>query len=509
MSNELFRKYTDEETFMRIVEMDSVSMMWRRCLAEFADATAIEDAGVKYSYSEIEDLSAKLRTAILNVVKDVKAPATIGILATNSINFVKAFLAVTTLGYTAVVLPPALDEKTIYGCTMKFGMAALIYEDVLAEKTSVIKSVNPGFGLISTSATADTPTSMVDVSPETPCCIMFTGGTTGKSKGALLSNRAIMQGTVNGCYGYKEVFGQRYLLVLPFFHVFGLVRNLLTSLYTGSDLYICKNNKDMFKDVAMFRPTILVMVPALAEMALNLSKKFGKNMLGDDLQCIICGAAPVAPYLISEYQKIGVTLLPGYGLTESANLVSGNPEALSKPASVGIPYDHQELKIVNGELWIKGPNMMDGYVGEEENPYEDGYFKTGDLARLDEDGFLYITGRIKEIIVLPSGENISPAEIEAKVNELSFVQDSQVFEYVLKSGQHVLALEIVPRMTEVMKLGLEDSNAYMMSELNKLNDTLPSYQKVNKIIIRDSDFERTPSMKIKRYSEPVADTAEV
>ena len=157
----------------------------------------------------------------------------------------------------------------------------------------------------------------------------------------------------------------------------------MTSLYTGSTLFICKNNKDMFRDTAVFKPTIMVMVPALAEMALTLSKQFGKNMLGDDMKTIIAGAAAVPPYLVQEYDKLGIKLLPGYGLTESANLVSGNPESLKFPDSVGYPFPNQELKIVDGELWLKGKNMMDGYIGEDEaDVYEDGWFKTSSTATI-------------------------------------------------------------------------------------------------------------------------------
>ena len=236
-----------------------------------------------------------------------------------------------------------------------------------------------------------------------------------------------------------------------------------------------------------------------AEMALTLSKKFGRNMLGEDMKYIICGAAAVAPYLIEEYRKLGITLFPGYGLTESANLVSGNPECAEKPESVGIPYPHQELRIENGELWLKGRNIMQGYIAEpEEASFEDGWFRTGDLVRLDEDGFLYITGRIKEVIVLPSGENISPAELEAKFNELTFVQDSQVFEDLTENGAHILALEIVPRATELAALG-ENPNEAMLEKLHEVNAALPSYARVSRIVIRDSDFARTPSMKIVRY----------
>jgi long-chain acyl-CoA synthetase len=264
-------------------------------------------------------------------------------------------------------------------------------------------------------------------------------------------------------------------------------------------MFICRNNKDMFRDIAVFRPTILVMVPALAEMALALSRRFGRNMLGEDLRSIICGAAAVPPYLIAEYDKLGVALFPGYGLTETANLVSGNPRNTEKPDSVGLPYPDQELRIVDGELWLKGRNLMDGYVGSEEDAWTaDGWFRTGDLARFDEDGYLYITGRIKEIIVLPNGENVSPAEVETAFLACTLIQDCQVFED-LDGQRHILALEVVPRAAEMAKLPEEEAGKRLMDALERINAALPEYQRVSRITVRTTDFERTKSMKIVRY----------
>lgn len=333
--------------------------------------------------------------------------------------------------------------------------------------------------------------------------IMFSGGTTGKSKGAILSHGALMQGTVNGCYGIRDVFYQKYLLVLPLTHVFGLIRNLMTCLYTASTLFICDNNKDMFRDCAIFRPTIMVMVPALAEMALNLSRQFGRNMLGDSIKTIICGAAVVSPYLIQEYHKIGINLMPGYGLTESANLVIGNTNFLNNPSSVGYPFPNQQLKIVDGELWLKGKNIFTGYVDPQANAqsFEDGWFKTGDIVRVDDDGIYYIVGRKKEVIVLSNGENVYPAELETEFNKLVFVQDSQVYEDVTESGVHFLALEIVPRPAVLATISEEDKDSYMKEQLEQVNRQFLPYQRVTKIIIRDTDFERTPSLKIKRYKK--------
>ena len=393
-------------------------------------------------------------------------------------------------------MPTHLDEMTVFGIASKFGMKAVVYDESLEEKVKVLREKNPAVALIPSSALSEEKTPAVPVPSEAPAAILFTGGTTGKSKGAKLSQRAVIAGTRNGCYGIKEIFEQRYLLVLPLTHVFGLIRNLMTSLYTGSALYICRNNKDMFRDVAVFKPTIMVLVPALAEMALNLSAQFGRNMWGPDLKTIICGAAPVAPYLVTEYDKLGVTLLPGYGLTESANLVSGNPEALNKPESVGLIYDGMEYKIVDGELWLKGINMMDGYVIPEDNDiaYEDGYFKTGDLVRIDDEGFLYITGRTKEIIVLPTGENVSPAELEVKFCAIDTVQDCLVFD----DDNGRLVLEVLPRMTKIKASGIEDIYGHIKAEVDRINNTLPSFERINKLIIRDTDFVRTPAMKIAR-----------
>ena len=183
-------------------------------------------------------------------------------------------------------------------------------------------------------------------------------------------------------------------------------------------------------------------------------------------------------------------------------LVSGNPDSINRPDSVGIMFPNQEYRIEDGELWLKGRNIFDGYIGEEEAAFtEDGWFKTGDLAKVDEDGFLYITGRIKEIIVLPSGENISPAEVEAYFNALDFVQDSQVFEDTNEQGNAILALEVVPRKTVLAARGETDADAYMMQELEKTNRSLPGRFQVSRIVIREQDFERSPSMKIVRYKK--------
>ena len=493
----VFANYTSKENIERIKCFDSIQQLWETSVKEFKDEVALADPTRHLTYAELDEEVAKFRAVLIS--KGIKKGDFVGVFAPNTIEWVKAYLALETLGCCAVLLPPHLPEQALFGCGMKFQMKAIIYHPALQAKIDALNAMPHKMALINVKESSEEKTPSVKVGPKDPAVIIFTGGTTGKSKGALLNNKALCRGSCNGCYGIPDVFKQRYLLILPLTHVFGLVRNLLTNLQTGSALFICQNNKDMFRDIAMFRPTILVMVPALAEMCLNLSKQFKKNMLGDSLTHIICGASTVPPYLVKEYKQFNIILLPGYGLTESANLVSGNPRSDYKPASVGFPYPEQELKVVDGELWIKGDNVMDCYYNDPEennNAFsEDGFFKTGDLVRFDEEGFLYIVGRIKEIIVLNTGEKISPFDLENKFDELDIIQDCMVY---LDEETQQLCIQVYPRMIELAKLQLADPESYIRSEVNKVNNLLPSFMRVSKIIIRKEDFVRTPAMKIIR-----------
>lgn len=493
----VFAKYTDEKTLQRIKCFDSINELWETSVKEFKDEVALQDKDRQWKYGELDQKVAQFR-AILKE-NGLNKGDFVGVFAPNTIEWVKAYLAIETLGCVAVLLPPHLPEQALFGCGMKFNMKAIVYHPALQGKIDALNAMPHKMKLINVLEENEKEEPAVKVEPKDPAVIIFTGGTTGKSKGALLNHKALCRGSCNGCYGIPNVFNQRYLLILPLTHVFGLVRNLLTSLQTGSALFICLNNKDMFRDIAIFRPTILVMVPALAEMCLNLSKQFKKNMLGDSLTHIICGASTVPPYLVKEYKPLNITLLPGYGLTESANLVSGNPLSDYKPASVGFPYPGQDLKVVDGELWIKGDNVMDCYYNDpEENKNafsEDGYFKTGDLVRFDDEGFLFIVGRIKEIIVLSTGEKISPFDLENKFDELDIIQDSMVY---LDEQTNQLVIQVYPRMVELAKLQLANPDEYIKQEVNRVNNSLPSFMRVSRIIIRKEDFVRTPAMKIIR-----------
>ena len=499
-NDQRFKAFCSAETFDRIVDYKSVQDLFRHSTTEYADRIAISDEE-EVTYSRLADDVAAFRGVLRNA--GIGKGDMVGILLPNSYDAVKAFFAVTTSGAVAVLFPVQLPAQAIFGCTMKYNLKAIVTDQALMPNTEMAKGTKKDLAVLDIRQSAE-PCDMTEVAPSDPCAMLFTSGTTGQSKGVLLSHLAITTGAKNGCYGYPDVFFQRYVLILPLTHIFGLIRNLMTSIYTGSAMRICRNTKDMFKDIGMFRPSILVLVPALVEMTLNLSRQFGRNMFGPDVKTIICGAAMVPPYLVREYEKLGIKLLPGYGLTESSNLVSGNPESSDHPESVGYLYPGLQAKVVEGELWIRGPNVMDCYLNdpaETQAAFVDGWFRTGDLVRFDEDQRLYITGRLKELIVLATGENISPQEIENTFDMIDDIQDCLVT-HKTEGGMDILTLEVLPRMANLKAKGVEDIAGYLKAEINEVNAKLPSHCRINNIVIRDKDFARSPSMKVLR-KQPV------
>lgn len=496
-NNLLVTTYTDPKDVARIVDFDCVSQMLEERFFEYGDHVAVTDGEVTYTYQELDKAVGSLRAELLK--QGIQSGDRVGVFYPNTADFVIATLAVITSGAIAVLLPFQLDEKTLFGCSMKYRLKAIISKEGVNEKLTFAYQTNPTLVKIESDKVPEGYAPYVYTDRDAGCVVIFTAGTTGTSKAALLSNKAVMAGIKNSCLGVSDVFQQRYFLMLPLTHVFGFIRNLLCSLYTDSTIYICRDNKNAFREIPVFNPTILVLVPALANMALELTKMLGTGILGNSLKNVICGAATVFPNLVVGYDKIGVKLSAGYGLTETSNLVSGNPRTLEKPTSVGLFYPGQEYKIKDGELLIKGDNILTEYLENPEDTqaaFEDGYFRTGDLVKFDEDGFIYIVGRIKEIIVLSTGEKVAPAEVEAKFGEVDFVKDCLVYE-----ENDRLVLEVLPHNHVIQNLGDETKKASYIEALEKVNAELLNFQKVSKIVLRTEDFERTPSMKIKRPSQ--------
>ncbi len=462
---------------------------------KWSDLPALSDLTNTYTYSQVCDAVARKR-ALLNSLGLEKGDK-VAILDNTTVEAVEMFLAVASAGYVAINLPAQLPQPAVVGSCMKFNVKVLAYGDSFAEiaQTAPCKTVK-----VTDSAEDVAP--VVEVAADDPAAIFFTGGTTGAPKGAILPHRAIMRGSLNGCFAPGKQLGRhRYANVLPLSHVFGLIRGTMSVLYTGGLWVSGANVKETLGKFPAIRPTCLVAVPGICEILMSLVKMYGKEFLGGELRFIIAGAANVPPKLIGEFDAIGISLFAGYGMTEAGNLTSGNIDVKEKPTSVGKIYPGQEVKVVDGELWIKGDNLFLGYYGDPvktaEAMTEDGWLKTGDLVRFDEEGYMYITGRIKNLIILSNGENVSPESLEEPFYKCNQLRDCLVKEEEV-GGRSVIGVEIYPRMEEFKDTPWEEVEKFFANLLVEVNSTLPTTHRITKLTVRKEDFKRTGTLKVSR-----------
>lgn len=462
---------------------------------KWADRPAVSDLTNTWTYKELCNRIARKRAFLygLGLEKGDK----VAIYERNSIDAVEMFLAVTSAGLIAINLPTQLPAPAVIGCCAKFGVKALAVREEF--KASVEGA--PCKVILSSSMAEDTAP-VATVSKDDPATIFFTGGTTGAPKGAILPHRAIMRGSFNGCFAPgSQLCGHRVIGLLPLSHVFGLIRSTMSVFYTGGEWFAAEDMKATITKLPVIKPTLLVLVPGLCEVLCGLAKMYGPQFLGGELKTIISGAANVPPRLMTEFEKLGVALLAGYGMTEGANLTSGNADVKTKPTSVGKIYPEQEVKIVDGEIWFRGDNVFLGYYGDPEQTKamltEDGWLKTGDLGRFDDEGFLYIVGRIKNLIILSNGENVSPESIEEPFYKCGALRDCLVKEDTL-NGEPCIAIDILPQMPAFDGKSWEEVEAFFKKLVEDVNATLPTTHRISKVTVRKEDFKRTGSLKVAR-----------
>lgn len=461
--------------------------------AHFADRPAISDGNITYTYKQLGERVA-VRRGYLKTLK-LNHGDRIAVLAPNSLDAMELYLAIVTSGYISVMLPPQLNSASLAGLCKKFGISALFYDKALKETAS-----SSGTLTCTTDYVQAEPAPAADVFKDTICSICLTGGTTGTPKGAVLNHGAIMRGAFNGCFISGGVLYQRYIAILPLSHIFGLVKGFLSSLYTGGLTFECRDVKQAFGLIPVLKPTTLVLVPGMAEIIVNLTKLKGRAY-SESLKTMIIGAAPVPPKLMKAIDDLGIQVLAGYGLTEGANLSAGNKDVMSNPDSMGMVYPEQQYKVVDGELRLKGDNLMNGYWGDQaataEAFDEDGWLCTGDLAKVDKNSCIYIVGRIKNLIILSNGENVSPEELEEIFYKSEYVKDCLVKEDEL-NGRQVIGIEFLPDPTAVKNMDTDKVTELFRKLVAETNKNLPSYKQIAKVSVRTEDFKRTNSMKIAR-----------
>ncbi len=454
---------------------------------KYPDHVALSDPTKSVTYAEMGERIARRRQFLAEM--EIPAGSNIGLFDVNSIDEVEWFLAVTSFGCTAVMIPAQLSPEVLAGASRLYQLKLILAGEAVMAKTSLAPvPVKPMASMAETQAPA------VETKKKDRAAIFFTGGTTGAPKGVVLNNGAMVRGPYNGIYRPKTtIFNQVAVTALPLTHVFGMVFSTLTILYTGGHVGMCAQMKDLFKEMMRVHPNVMIAVPGMADIMLTVARTRGIGVLGGNLKLIVCGAAPVPPRLRTSFKEFDIEVLAGYGLTESSNLVCGNFEMDDYPSSVGMQYPEQEKRLVDGELQVRGDMLFDGYWNDPARTAEvfteDGWFRTGDLARFDEKGMIYIVGRSKNLIILPNGENVSPEEVEEVYYRSNLVKDCLVYEDEI-AGTPAIVMEAQPAE------GVADDA--MMEDIRKITATLPTTMRPARITVRHEDFAKSPSMKIIR-----------
>ena len=374
--------------------------------------------------------------------------------------------------------------------------------------------------------------------------IVFTSGTTGKGKGVMLSQANIGLDMTLGMYNFDIT--RKTLHVLPPHHTFGSTVNYVGHLSQGCEVYISSGLKHVSDEIREQQPTHLILVPAFLEVmnrkiwttarktgkegllkmmmkvsdglrkiGIDLRKKLFSSVLsafGGKLELVICGGAKLDEDIIRTFDSLGITILNGYGITECSPLISANRNKYRKPGSVGTPILACRVKIDNpdengeGEICVKGPNVMLGYYNNPEATAEvfdkDGFFHTGDYGKLDDEGWIYITGRKKNLIILSNGKNVYPEEIEADLQKVEGVTEVVVYagESRVQKDKITIVAEIFPDADLLAHKGINDPQKYFEDQVKILNAKMPPYKAVKCVKLRDTEFQKNTSRKITRFS---------
>ncbi|MCI5901317.1 MAG: acyl--CoA ligase [Blautia sp.] len=442
----------------------------------------------------------------------------IAITGMTSYAWIVAYLGVVNSGSVAVPLDVALPAEEMCELIDRADATVFVADEIRADVLAIVRERCPKVKyVISMQKEEDTkemlsfwslvknhPEEFIcEVEPERLATIMFTSGTTGKSKGVMLTHRNLAENAT--CLDMKFPERSVLLSVLPIHHAYCLSMDILKGLSLGSIVCINDSLMRMAKNIRLFRPNIILMVPLMIEtMAKKLEDAAGlppeivkREVFGEQFHTICSGGAYLPPAMLDLFGKYGIDILQGYGMTECSPVISTTVRWDIRKGSVGRLVPNCEAKVVDEEIWVRGSSVMQGYYKMPEETKEtlvDGWLRTGDLGYVDEDGFVYLTGRKKNLIITKNGENVSPEELENKIGENRLVQ-----EILVRESEGVIEAEIFPDQEYVQKAGVEDVKAALQEVIDTYNRTAPAYKRVYRLKIRETEFPKTPSKKIRRY----------
>ena len=379
--------------------------------------------------------------------------------------------------------------------------------------------------------------------------MLFTSGTTAMSKAVMLSHKNLVTNVMDIIQRFDLTDEDRFLSFLPLHHVFECTVGFLYPISIGGSIAFCEGVKHMAENIKEFEITAMISVPAvfdiiyrkvmktiekkgklanlekgkkvsqfLLKMKIDLRKQLFKEVhesLGPKLKLVVTGGAALDPETEKGFNDLGFDVEQGYGLTETAPVIAAETPKCRRLGSIGKKFPSVEVKIDDpdeegiGELMAKGPSIMLGYYENEEATKSalesDGWFHTGDLARIDKDGFIYISGRKKSVIVLNNGKNVFPEEIETLLNKVEGIKETFVFEKKEDDGDVKVCVEIVYDKELIKELynieGEENIKEFLWDKVKEVNKLMPKYKYVREMVITEEPLIKTTTLKIKRHEE--------
>lgn len=520
-----------------------------------------------YTHSEIRDMINYLGTALINLgLKDKR----IAVIGENRYEWELSYLSVVCGTGIVVPLDKSLPANELEELIERSEVEAIFYSKPYEEIVEKIKysEKNKLKHLISMDTKIHTEgiysqkelieqgkelvekgdKSFIDakINPEEMSIMLFTSGTTSKSKVVALSHKNMVSNVMDFASILDVNSNDRILSFLPLHHVFECTVGMLYSLYIGAERAFCQGIRHILENLNEYKTTFAAFVPAIYEnMYKNIIKNLEKqgklefveklmqenknktmeekkeifkdihNIFGGNIKLFISGAAALDPEVEEAFRNWGINLCQGYGLTETSPVIGVETNENFRVGSIGKALPHIEAKIEDanedgmGELVVKGPNVMLGYYNDEKATKEvlnNGWFRTGDLAKIDEDGYIFICGRKKSVIVLKNGKNIFPEEMEALVNKIEGVKESFIFGKQQSEDKEDIKINVkIIFDREIIKEAYKvetDEEIYdvLLDKIKDINQIMPKYKSIKGIIISEEPLLKTTTNKIKRQA---------
>ena len=520
-----------------------------------------------FTHAEVRNMVDALGTALIDLGLKNKRIAVIG---ENRYEWEIAYLSVVCGTGIVVPLDKSLPENELESLIQRSEIEAIFYTNKHAQAIEKIKysqnnklktlismeSDNNREGIYSINELIKIGTKLIEegnrsfldaeINPEEMSIMLFTSGTTSVSKVVALSHKNICTNLMDIGSILDVTSEDTFLSILPIHHVFECTVGFLFSLYKGAKTVFCDGIRHIISNLNEYKVSVMACVPAIYERIFKIVRtrleKEGKleeilqyeekykdypmekkkevfkeihDMLGGKIKLFISGAASLDKNIEERYRLLGLNLVQGYGLTETSPVVAIGTNKYYKTGSIGKTVPSVEAKIVNvdkdgiGELIVKGPSVMLGYFGDKKatkDALKDGWFYTGDLARIDEEGYIFICGRKKSVIVLKNGKNIFPEEMESLVNKIEGVTESFIFgkrysedkENIKISVKIVFDRKVVKESCNIETD--EEIYSYLQGEIKKINKALPPYKAIRGMIVTEEPLIKTTTNKIKRQA---------